>query len=106
MDAMTWSAASASGDWTARLSRAKLATGSRQPHAGEASPREPSTSFCEWAFSLPRDQPLERLELIHSVGNLASCRVAEKAGFRFSAVLPPLLPDFPDDGHLHVRLAG
>jgi RimJ/RimL family protein N-acetyltransferase len=61
---------------------------------------------CEWAFSLPRDQPLERLELLHSVGNRASCRVAEKAGFRFSAVLPPLLPDFPDDGHLHVRLAG
>jgi RimJ/RimL family protein N-acetyltransferase len=61
---------------------------------------------CEWAFSLPRDEPLERLELIHSVGNLASCRVAEKAGFRLSAVLPPLLPDFPDDGHLHVRLAG
>ena len=42
---MTWSAASASGDWTVRLSRAKLATGSRQPHAGEASPREPSTSY-------------------------------------------------------------
>ena len=61
---------------------------------------------CEWAFSLPRDQPLERLELIHSVGNRASCRVAEKAGFRFSAMLPPLLPDFPDDGHLHVRLDG
>jgi hypothetical protein len=20
-------------------------------------------------------------------------------------VLPPLLPDFPDDGHLHIRLA-
>ena len=47
--------------------------------------------------------PLERLELIHSVGNHASCRVAEKAGFAFSAVLPPLLPDFPDDGHLHIR---
>ena len=60
---------------------------------------------CDWAFSLPRDQPLERLELLHNVGNRASCRVAEKAGFRFCAVLPPLLPDFPDDGHLHVRLA-
>ena len=62
--------------------------------------------ICEWAFSLPRDRPLERLELLHGVGNRASCRVAEKAGFRFSAVLPPLLPDFPDDGHLHARLAG
>lgn len=59
----------------------------------------------EWAFSLPRPRPLERLELLHSVGNHASCRVADKAGFPFSAILPPLLPDFPDDGHLHVRRA-
>jgi len=61
---------------------------------------------CDWAFRLPRHRPLEQLELLHSVGNHASCRVAEKARFTFSAVLPPLLPDFPDDGHLHVRLAG
>jgi RimJ/RimL family protein N-acetyltransferase len=60
-------------------------------------------AVCEWAFRLPRRRPLERLELLHSVGNHASCRVAEKAGFGFSAVLPPLLPDFPDDGHLHIR---
>jgi RimJ/RimL family protein N-acetyltransferase len=60
-------------------------------------------AVCEWAFRLPRRRPLERLELLHSAGNHASCRVAEKAGFRFSAVLPPLLPDFPDDGHLHIR---
>jgi RimJ/RimL family protein N-acetyltransferase len=63
-------------------------------------------AVCEWAFSLPRRRPLERVELLHSVGNHASCRVAEKAGFAFSAVLPPLLPEFPDDGHLHIRLAG
>jgi RimJ/RimL family protein N-acetyltransferase len=61
---------------------------------------------CDWAFRLPRHRPLEQLELLHSVGNRASCRVAEKARFTFSAVLPPLLPDFPDDGHLHIRLAG
>jgi RimJ/RimL family protein N-acetyltransferase len=62
-------------------------------------------AVCEWAFRLPRRRPLERLELLHSVGNPASCRVAEKSGFSFAAVLPPLLPDFPDDGHLHIRLA-
>jgi RimJ/RimL family protein N-acetyltransferase len=56
-----------------------------------------------WAFGLPRERPLERLELLHSVGNLASCRVADKAGFAFSALLPPLPPDFPDEGHLHIR---
>lgn len=61
-------------------------------------------AVCEWAFGTLRNPALGRLELIHSVANLASCRVAEKTGFTLSAVLPPLPPDFPDDGHLHVRL--
>jgi hypothetical protein len=43
---------------------------------------------------------------LDDAGVHASCRVAQKTGFAFSAVLPPLLPDFPDDGHLHIRLAG
>jgi RimJ/RimL family protein N-acetyltransferase len=63
-------------------------------------------AVCEWAFRLPRQRPLEQLELIHAVGNHASCRVADKAGFALTAVLPPLLPEFPNDGHLHIRLAG
>jgi RimJ/RimL family protein N-acetyltransferase len=63
------------------------------------------SAVCEWAFRAPWLRPLERLELIHAVANLASCRVADKAGFSLSAVLPPLLPEFPHDGHLHVRLA-
>jgi hypothetical protein len=50
-------------------------------------------------------RPLERLELLHAVGNHASCRVADKAGFILSQLLPPLLPEFPDDGHLHIRHA-
>jgi RimJ/RimL family protein N-acetyltransferase len=64
------------------------------------------SAVCAWAFRLPRSRPLEQLELIHAVGNHASCRVADKAGFTLSAVLPPLLPDFPNDGHLHIRPAG
>ena len=62
-------------------------------------------AVCTWAFQQPRLRPLEGLELIHAIGNQASCRVAAKAGFTLSAVLPPLLPEFPDDGHLHIRLA-
>jgi RimJ/RimL family protein N-acetyltransferase len=62
-------------------------------------------AVCEWAFRLPRHRPLENLELIHAVGNHASCRVAEKTGFALSAVLPPRPPEFVDVGHLHVRLA-
>jgi len=64
------------------------------------------SATCEWAFRLPRLRPLEQLKLIHSVSNHPSCRVADKAGFALSAVLPPLLPEFPHDGHLHIRLAG
>jgi RimJ/RimL family protein N-acetyltransferase len=63
-------------------------------------------AVCEWAFHLPRIRPLEQLELIHAVGNHASCRVAEKVRFALSAVLPPLLLEFPSDGHLHIRRAG
>jgi RimJ/RimL family protein N-acetyltransferase len=63
-------------------------------------------AVCEWAFALPLIGPLERLELIHAVGNDASCRVADKTGFALSAVLPPLPPDFPSDGHLHIRRSG
>lgn len=60
-------------------------------------------ALCEWSFRLPLTRPLERLELIHAVGNQASCRVADKAGFRLSAMLPPLPPEFPHEGHLHLR---
>jgi RimJ/RimL family protein N-acetyltransferase len=60
---------------------------------------------CEWAFRLPWHRPLEQLELIHAVGNRASCRVSDKAGFTLNGILPPLLPEFPNDGHLHIWLA-
>jgi RimJ/RimL family protein N-acetyltransferase len=60
-------------------------------------------AVCEWVFRLPLARPLERLELVHAVGNQASCRVADKAEFRLSATLPPLPPEFPHDGHLHIR---
>jgi RimJ/RimL family protein N-acetyltransferase len=56
-----------------------------------------------WVFSEASPVPVLRLELLHAVGNDASCRVAERCGFGLEAVLPPLLPAFPTDGHLHVR---
>jgi RimJ/RimL family protein N-acetyltransferase len=60
-------------------------------------------AVCQWVFQLPRARPLQRLDLIHSTMNPSSCRVADKAGFVMSAILPPLPPDFPHDGHLHIR---
>ncbi len=75
------------------------------PWRGQGIAPRALNAVCEWAFRLPRDRPLERVELIHAVGNHASCRVADKTGFALTAVLPPQLPEFPDDAHLHIRLA-
>lgn len=81
------------GYWTAAWARGRNVA----PRAVEAVVR--------WAFASEREVPLKRMELLHSIHNDASCRVAQKAGFALEAVLPPLLPDFPTDGHLHVRTA-
>jgi len=53
----------------------------------------------EWAA----DAPVSRFELIHTVGNDASCRVAGKLGFELAQELPAYPPKFPEPGHLHVR---
>ncbi|GGV12620.1 hypothetical protein GCM10010260_59260 [Streptomyces filipinensis] len=58
-----------------------------------------------WAFDTDEGEALARLELIHNVGNPASCRVAEKTGYALEAVLPPR-PPCPLEGHLHVRNRG
>ncbi|MFF7357225.1 GNAT family N-acetyltransferase [Streptomyces filipinensis] len=58
-----------------------------------------------WAFDTDEGEALARLELIHNVGNPASCRVAEKTGYGLEAVLPPR-PPCPLEGHLHVRERG
>jgi RimJ/RimL family protein N-acetyltransferase len=55
-----------------------------------------------WAFDAFAAEGLERLELLHQVDNLASCRVAEKARYRFHRILPAQ-PPFAQDGHVHVR---
>ncbi|MFC3502877.1 GNAT family N-acetyltransferase [Micromonospora krabiensis] len=61
-------------------------------------------AMSRWAFARFGDTGLARLELLHQVDNAASCRVAEKTGFRFQEVLPAR-PPFPRDGHRHVRRA-
>ncbi|AYG79445.1 hypothetical protein DWB77_01559 [Streptomyces hundungensis] len=58
-----------------------------------------------WAFEAFAQDGLRRVELLHQVDNLASCRVAEKAGYRFERILPAY-PPYPRDGHVHVREAG
>jgi RimJ/RimL family protein N-acetyltransferase len=58
----------------------------------------------EWATALwtRQELPLRRFELIHTLGNDASCRVAQKLGFAFECEYPPSLK-FPEPAHLHVR---
>ncbi|WP_329018939.1 MULTISPECIES: GNAT family N-acetyltransferase [unclassified Streptomyces] len=59
------------------------------------------TALTEWAFG----RGLTRLELLHQMDNTASCRVAVKCGYEPAGVLPAAPPEFPRDGHLHVRHA-
>ncbi|MEU0214898.1 GNAT family N-acetyltransferase [Streptomyces sp. NPDC006265] len=80
------------GYWTAAHARGQGVA----PRALEALTR--------WAFDVFAGEGLERLDLLHQVDNLASCRVAEKARYGFHQVLPAR-PPFPRDGHLHVRRA-
>lgn len=60
-------------------------------------------SVTEWAFG---KLGLHRVELTHSVANAASCRVAEKAGFRLEGIKTSaaLHADGWHDMHLHARI--
>ncbi|MCT2588655.1 GNAT family N-acetyltransferase [Streptomyces sp. N2-109] len=62
-------------------------------------------ALTSWAFGAFTAEGLERLDLLHQVDNLASCRVAEKSGYAFDQLLLAR-PPFPRDGHLHSRRAG
>jgi RimJ/RimL family protein N-acetyltransferase len=61
------------------------------------------TVMTEWLFALG----LHRVELMHSVHNEPSCRVAQKNGFELEGVRRSALlhPDGWHDMHLHARLA-
>ncbi|MFC9030066.1 GNAT family N-acetyltransferase [Streptomyces arboris] len=81
------------GYWTAAWARGRGVA----PQALEA--------LTDWAFTTFAAEGLVRLELLHQVDNVASCRVAEKSGYAFAELLSALPPEFPLDGHLHVRRA-
>jgi hypothetical protein len=60
-------------------------------------------ALCTWAFN---ELHLHRLELVHSVRNRRSCRVALKAGFEPEGIERSLHPywDGRHDMHLHARV--
>jgi RimJ/RimL family protein N-acetyltransferase len=79
------------GYWTAAQARGN----SVAPRAVEG--------MLAWAETVWAADPVDRVNLIHTLGNDASCRVAIKLGFALAEVLSAYPPKFPEPGHLHVR---
>ncbi len=57
----------------------------------------------DWLFGGQDVMPADEIELLHTVGNEGSCRVAQKCGYVLDSILAPLPPQFPDEGHRHLR---
>jgi RimJ/RimL family protein N-acetyltransferase len=60
----------------------------------------------DWVFASFAGASLRQIMLVHDVGNPASCRVAEKAGYPFRQLSPANPPHWFTDGHIHLRLGG
>jgi len=59
-----------------------------------------------WVFDAFDGAGVRQIMLVHDVRNLASCRVAEKAGYPFRELSPARPPRWFTDGHIHIRLDG
>lgn len=57
----------------------------------------------QWLFGPQSIMPTDEVELLHTVGNEGSCRVAQKSGYLLDSILPALPPQFPNKGHRHLR---
>lgn len=60
-------------------------------------------AITEWLFSGQDIMPAEEIELLHTVGNEGSCRVAQKCDYALDSILAPMPPRFPHEGHRHLR---
>ncbi len=85
--------------------RAEMGYWTTAPARGRGVASRALAALTDWAFTTFAEQGLIRLELLHQVDNMASCRVAEKCGFPLARVIPALPPDYPLDGHVHTREA-
>ena len=57
----------------------------------------------QWLFAGQNIMPADEIELLHTVGNEGSCRVAQKCGYVLDSVLAPMPPKFPHEGHRHLH---
>ncbi|MFI5807796.1 GNAT family N-acetyltransferase [Streptomyces sp. NPDC051561] len=69
-------------------------------HRGRGVASRAVTALARWAFETYPPTALTHLDLYHRLGNTASCRVADRAGFTFEGEVPPG-PSYPRPGHLH-----
>ena len=58
-----------------------------------------------WALDAFAGGGLREIILVHVLGNAASCRVAEKAGYQYTGLSPARPPCWPTDAHIHARAA-
>lgn len=76
------------------------------PHArGRGMARQMVRAVTKWAFDA---LGLKRVQIDHAVPNIASCRVAEAAGFAYEGTVRSAYARFDglrDDCHIHGRLA-
>ncbi|MGX1477435.1 UNVERIFIED_CONTAM: RimJ/RimL family protein N-acetyltransferase [Streptomyces canus] len=84
--------------------RDRLLGAARRPR-GTGIAVEAARRLTDWAL---HDLGLHRLTLCHAVADDASCRVAEKAGFRLEGTMRHALLHFDGrhDQHLHARVRG
>lgn len=59
-------------------------------------------AMTRWAFGCFGSKGLPLIMLVHYLDNLASCRVADKSGYRFWEISPPNPPFWHTSGHVHV----
>ena len=59
-------------------------------------------AMTRWAFGCFGSDCLPLIMLVHHLDNLASCRVAEKSGYRFWEISPANPPFWHTPGHVHV----
>ncbi|MFD5451912.1 MULTISPECIES: GNAT family N-acetyltransferase [unclassified Streptomyces] len=84
---------------------AEVAYWTAAPARGRGVAARATTALSRWALD---EIGFQRLELVHSVANEASCRVAEKTGFALEGTQRQavLHPDGWHDMHLHARVRG